>query len=108
MVSRVMDSIPGKLLDKELGMQPSPVQEVPVEAGQAKQDGQPTADQQPKQDAQREPLAGNDGDFEEEEEGRLRLPLFTNKVMVLVQDLLQYKVGYQPVAHTPKSRIRLS
>lgn len=86
-VSRVMDLIPATLLDKELGMQAVPDQskEIPADSQQAdntKQDAYLMADQ-----------AGHDGEFEEDEEWRLRLPLFTNKVMIFVQDLLKYKVS---------------
>ena len=50
------------------------------------------------QQAQRTQQAAHDGDFEPEEEGRVRLPLFTHKVMVMVQDLLQYKVLFALLA----------
>lgn len=107
-VSRIMDSIPAGLLDKELGMDsvPSQVEEIHSDGQQAEdaqQDGQPSEAEQvsePKQaqhahqDSQQAKQAGHDGDFEEEEEGRVRLPLFTNKVMALVQDLLKYKVSH--------------
>lgn len=76
-VSRVMDAIPSKLLDTELGIAPAAeVEEAPSDAQQAKQ-------------------AGMDGDPEEVEEDRQRLPLFSHKVMTFVQHLLKYKVGLQ-------------
>ncbi len=114
-VSRVMDAIPSKLLDQELGIKSAPDQskEVgpesqPAEAMQgeqvqqaepaehAQQDAEPTETQQAADPQHAKHDGGNDGDFEEEEEGRVRLPLFTNKVMTLVQDLLQYKVCTHP------------
>ena len=58
------------------------------EAVEARSDG----DAMQAQQAQHAKQAGLDGDYEAEEEGRVRLPLFTHKVMVMVQDLLQYKV----------------
>ncbi len=106
-VSRVMDAIPSKLLDQELGIKSAPGQneEVgpesqPAEAMQGDQaqqaehaqDAESTERQQAADPQHAKHDGGNDGDFEEEEEGRVRLPLFTNKVMTLVQDLLQYKV----------------
>ncbi len=107
-VSRVMDAIPSKLLDQELGIKSvtSQNEEVgpesqPTEATQgdqaqqaehAQQDAESKKDQQAADSQHAKHDGGNDGDFEEEEEGRVRLPLFTNKVMILVQDLLQYKV----------------
>ena len=107
-VSRVMDAIPSRLLDQELGIKSATSQnkEVgpeskPAEAMQgeqaqqaehAQQDAESTETQQAADSQHAKHDGGNDGDFEEEEEGRVRLPLFTNKVMILVQDLLQYKV----------------
>ncbi|KAL0046074.1 hypothetical protein WJX82_001682 [Trebouxia sp. C0006] len=67
-VSRVMDAIPSKLLDQELGIKSAPDQN--EEVGPEPQSAEAV---------------------QEEEQGRVRLPLFTNKVMTLVQDLLQYK-----------------
>ena len=107
-VSRVMDAIPSKLLDQELGIKSAPGQNEEVgpepqpaeamqgeqaqQAERAQQDAEHTATQQAADPQHAKHDGGNDGDFAEEEEGRVRLPLFTNKVMTLVQDLLQYKV----------------
>ena len=90
-ISRVMDAIPSKLLNQELGVAPTAeVEELPSDAQQAKQDqvengSEPSEAQQAKQ-------AAMDGDPEGEEEGRERLPLFSHKVMTFVQHLLNYKV----------------
>jgi len=107
-VSRVMDAIPSKLLDQELGIKSAPDQNEEVgpesqsaeaaqgeqaqQAEHAQQDAESTETQQAADPQHAKHDGGNDGNFEEEEEGRVRLPLFTNKVMTLVQDLLQYKV----------------
>ena len=112
-VSRVMDAIPSKLLDQELGIKSAPGQNEEVgpqpqtaeamqgeQAQQAEraqqdafqQDAEHTEAQQAADPQHAKHDGGNDGDFAEEEEGRVRLPLFTNKVVTLVQDLLQYKV----------------
>lgn len=110
-VSRVMDAIPSKLLDQELGIKSAPGQNEEVgpesqpaevmqgdqaqqaePAEHAQQDAEPKEPQQAADPQHAKHDGGNDGDYEAEEEGRVRLPLFTNKVMTLVQDLLQYKV----------------
>ncbi|KAA6420863.1 MAG: endoribonuclease Dicer protein 1-like [Trebouxia sp. A1-2] len=109
-VSRVMDAIPSRLLDQELGIKSATGQNEKVgpesqtaedmqveqaqqtqQAEHAQQDAECTKTQQAADPQHAKRDGGNDGDFEEEEEGRIRLPLFTNKVMTLVQDLLQYK-----------------
>lgn len=101
-VSRVMDAIPSKLLNKELGVAPTAeVEEDPSEAHQGKPGDQAqSADQAEKgsglsnsQQAGQAKQAGMDGDPEGEEEDRERLPLFSHKVMSFVQHLLNYKVG---------------
>ena len=89
-VSRVMDAIPSKLLDQELGIKSAPDQN--EEVGPEPQSAEAVQGEQAQQAEHAQHDAGNDGDFEEEEQGRVRLPLFTNKVMTAVQDLLQYKV----------------
>ena len=107
-VSRVMDAIPSKLLDQELGIKSAPGQNEEVgpeaqpaevmqgeqaqQAERAQQDAEHTETQHAADPQHAKHDGGNDGDFAEEEEGRVRLPLFTHKVMTLVQDLLQYKV----------------
>lgn len=106
-----MDAIPSRLLDQELGIKSATGQNEKVgpesqtaedmqveqaqqtqQAEHAQQDAECTKTQQAADPQHAKRDGGNDGDFEEEEEGRIRLPLFTNKVMTLVQDLLQYKV----------------
>ena len=107
-ISRVMDAIPSDLLDKELGIQPTPatgavVEEIAPDAQQAQQVEQTelldeadkersSAQAQQAKQGQHAKQAAQDGDIEEEEEGHERLPLFTHKVMALVQHLLKYKV----------------
>lgn len=114
-----MDAIPSKLLDEELGIESAAGKIVEIPAGQQPADAGPAEQAQQAQQAQQDAQAtegqeaagsqqaaqqaqhagGNDGDFEEEEEGRVRLPLFTNKVTKLVQDLLQYKVCHHVCPH---------
>lgn len=99
-VSDTFDSIPAKLLDLELGipdsnLKPDDSTQTAQQAQQAQQAEQPmeTDEAQQAQQAQQE----DSWNFDDSEEGRLRLPLFTGKVMAFVQYLLQYKV--QPFAN---------
>ena len=112
-VSRVMDAIPSKLLNKELGVAPTAeVEEIPSDANQTRPGDQPesgdqvekgsgSSDAQQAGQAQQAKQAGKDGDPEGEEEGRERLPLFSHKVMTFVQHLLNYKVGAHSNAVLP-------
>lgn len=102
-----MDAIPSKLLDKELGLPPTAlVEELPSEAQQAKHGEQAhsTNQAEKKSEAQQAQQAtALDGDPEGEEEGRERLPLFSHKVMTLVQHLLKYKVRKHQSTSCPGS-----
>ena len=129
-ISRVMDAIPSDLIDKELGIQPASataaaVEEIAPDAQQAQQpqqaqqaqqadqtelvdgadkEGSSSQAQQAKQGQQAKQAAQN-GDAEEDEEGQERLPLFTHKVMALVQHLLKYKVRSSFLPSTAYSAI---
>lgn len=95
-ISRVIDAIPSKLLDRELGLPPAAeVEELPSEAQQAKHGDQAHSKNKAEKESQAQQAkqaTALDGDPEEEEEGRDRLPLFSHKVMTFVQHLLKYKV----------------
>lgn len=96
-ISRVMDAIPSKLLDKELGLpSTAEVEEHPSEAQQAKHGDQAHSKDDAEKAQQAKQATALDGDPEEEEEGRERLPLFSHKVMTFVQHLLKYKVWRHP------------
>ena len=103
-ISRVMDAIPSKLLDKELGLPPAAeVEELSSEAEQAQHGGQAHSKDAAEKDSQAQQAkqaTALDGDPEEEEEGRERLPLFSHKVMTFVQHLLKYKVRFLASAFT--------
>ncbi|KAL3131572.1 hypothetical protein ABBQ38_007873 [Trebouxia sp. C0009 RCD-2024] len=94
-ISRVIDAIPSKLLDRELGLPPAAeVEELPSEAQQAKHGDQAHSKNKAEKESQAQQAkqaTALDGDPEEEEEGRDRLPLFSHKVMTFVQHLLKYK-----------------
>ena len=117
-----MNAIPSSLVDKELGIQPSQeVEQTAADAQLAQQDSQTQHTEQADHDVESSPIveadhrkapdqadgnediseaqsaqqakqAGLDGEPKGEEEGRERLPLFTHKVMALMQHMLKYKV----------------
>ena len=93
-VGNTMDTLPRKLLDKELGIASSESTQQDAAAKQA---------QQPMEtdDSQQAATAGDaESDLEDEED---RLPLFSHKVMAFVQHLLQYKVQIKAMSKTRRT-----